>query len=223
MDGPGQGECTVRDIHVTATNFMDAGRAMIDWMCAQPEIAADHLAPRASSFGSFWGTQVASVDDRLQGCAVAYVCHEPGVNTLFNMSSPTFKLRYMYMTGYEDEEAFDAFAQTLTLRGVGASITCPFLVVAGEDDELSPIEYTYELLKEVKAPKELLLYQGEGHGLNTTTSSSLGPDAQTYIADWIADRLQGKTAPAQHRFVDMQGQVHVRAWNTQDGGVQFEP
>ncbi|HLI09628.1 MAG TPA: alpha/beta hydrolase [Ktedonobacteraceae bacterium] len=222
MDGPGQGECTVRDIHVTATNFMDAGRAMIDWLRAQPEIAADRLAIRAASFGSFWGTQVASVDDRLLGCAVAYVCHEPGANTLFNMSSPTFKLRYMYMAGYEDEEAFDAFTQTLTLRGVGATITCPFLVVAGEDDELSPIEYTYELLEEIKAPKELLLYQGERHGLNTTTSSSLGPDAQTYIADWLVDRLQGKPAPSQHLFVDMQGQVHARAWY-KDGASSSNP
>ncbi len=213
IDGPGQGECTVRDIHVTATNFMDAGRVLIDWMSQQPELDAKRLAVNGVSFGSFWGTQVAAADERLRGCAVAYVCHEPGANTIFNMASPTFKLRYMYMTGYEDEEAFDAFAQTLTLEGVGAKIGCPFLVVAGEDDDLSPIEYTYKLLHEVKSPKELLLYQGERHGLNTTTSSALGPDAQTYMADWLLDRLEGKPALSQHRLVDMQGQVRAQSWD----------
>jgi hypothetical protein len=48
---------------------------------------------------------VASIDDRVKGCAVAFVCHEPGANTIFNMASPTFKLRFMYMAGYEDEAA----------------------------------------------------------------------------------------------------------------------
>ena len=50
---------------------------------------------------------VASVDDRLKACVVRSVCHEPGVNTAFNMASPTFKLRFMYMAGFKDEGEFD--------------------------------------------------------------------------------------------------------------------
>ena len=45
----------------------------------------------------------------------------------------------MYMSGYDDEAAFDEFAKTLTLKGVASKIACPYLVVAGEDDELCPI------------------------------------------------------------------------------------
>ncbi len=212
IDGPGQGECTIRDIHVTATNFTDAGRAILTWLRVQPELDPERLAVSGVSFGSYWGTQVAASDERWKGCAVAYVCHEPGANTIFNMASPTFKLRFMYMAGYEDEEKFDEFAQSLTLRGVGERLRCPYLVVAGEDDDLSPIEYTYELLDEVKAPKELLLYQGERHGLNTTTSSVLGPNPQTYMADWLADRLNGKPLHSRRLVVDMQGQTQVSEW-----------
>ena len=36
---------------------------------------------------------------------------EPGQYAIFNMSSPTFKLNYMYMSGYDDEAAFDEFCQ----------------------------------------------------------------------------------------------------------------
>lgn len=212
IDGPGQGECNVRDIHVTATNFMEAGRAVLAWIRSQPELDPDLVAVYGVSFGTFWGTQVASIDDRLKGCAVAYVCHEPGMNTIFNMASPTFKLRFMYMAGYEDEAEFDAFAETLTLQDVGEKVTCPYLVVAGEDDDLSPIEYTYELLASIRAPKELLLYQGERHGLNTTSSSALGPNTLTYLADWLKDCLDGKPIASRHVLVDLLGQAHITSW-----------
>lgn len=209
IDGPGQGECCVRDIHVTATNFKDAGRAALAWMRAQPELDPDRIAIFGVSFGSFVGTQVASIDDRVKGCAVAYVCHEPGFRTIFNMASPTFKLRFMYMAGYEDEEEFDKFAETLTLKGIGEQIKCPYLVIAGEDEELSPMEYTYELLDTIKAPKQLLLYQAEKHGLHTTSSSALGPNWGVYIAEWLKDRLDGKPMESKNILVDLMGQTHL--------------
>jgi fermentation-respiration switch protein FrsA (DUF1100 family) len=209
IDGPGQGECCVRDIHVTPTNFMDAGRAALAWMRAQPELDPDRLAVFAVSFGSFAGTQVASIDDRLKGCAVAYVCHEPGFHTLFNMASPTFKLRFMYMAGYEDEDEFDKFAEKLTLQGVGEQIRCPYLVIAGEDDELSPIEYTYDLLNRIKAPRQLVLYEGEKHGLHSSSASALGPNWGVYIAEWIKDRLDGKRMDEKSIRVDLLGQTHL--------------
>jgi len=152
---------------------------------------------------------VASIDDRIKGCAVAFVCHEPGFNTIFNMASPTFKLRFMYMAGYENEDEFDKFVKTLTLEGAGEQIRCPYLVIAGEDDELSPIEYTYKLLNRIKAPKQLVLYQGEKHALHSTSSTALGPHWGVYIAEWIKDRLDGKPMESKSIMVDLLGQTHA--------------
>jgi alpha-beta hydrolase superfamily lysophospholipase len=209
IDGPGQGECCTRDIHVTATNFMDAGRAALEWMRGQPEIDPDRIAIFGVSFGSFWATQVASIDDRVKGCAVAFVCHEPGLKTLFNSASPSFKLRFMYMAGYDNEDEFDKFASTINLNGVGEKITSPYLVIAGEDDELSPVEYTYELLEKIGAPKELLLYQGERHALHTNSATALGPSWLGYMLDWLKDRLEGKPMESRYTLVDLLGQTHA--------------
>jgi fermentation-respiration switch protein FrsA (DUF1100 family) len=208
VEGPGQGECNVRDIHVTATNWLDAGRAILSWVRGQKEIDPDRIALRGQSMGSFWGTQIASIDDRLRGCAVQAMCHEPGLNTLFNMASPTFKLRFMYMAGYQDEREFDKFAQTLSLRGASEKIKCPYLAVAGEDDHLSPIEYTYDLLETISAPKQLLLYEGADHGVGNANSVALGPSTATFIAEWLKDRLDGKPVETKHMKVDAAGQVH---------------
>jgi len=206
IDGPGQGECCTRGIHVTATNFKDAGRAALDWLRRRPEIDPDRLLVYGISFGSFWGTQVAMVDGGLAGCAVAYVCHEPGGHTIFNMASPTFKLRFMYMAGIEDEEEFDGFAAGMTLDG--REVKCPYLVIAGEDDELSPIEHTYQLFDQVQTPKKLVLYQGERHAIGGP-AGGFGPNWLTLVAEWLRDRADGKPMSSEKVYVDVTGRQHV--------------
>ena len=206
IDGPGQGECCTRGIHVTATNFKDAGRAALDWLRRRPEIDPDRLLVYGISFGSFWGTQVAMVDGGLSGCAVAYVCHEPGGHTIFNMASPTFKLRFMYMAGIEDEEEFDGFAAGMTLDG--REVKCPYLVIAGEDDELSPIEHTYQLFDQVQTPKKLVLYQGERHAIGGP-AGGFGPNWLTLVAEWLRDRADGKPMSSEKVYVDVTGRQHV--------------
>jgi len=206
IDGPGQGECCTRDIHVTADNFKDAGRACLAWLRERPEIDPDRIATVGVSFGSYWATQVAMADDRLRGCAVTYVCHEPGAHTIFNMASPTFKLRFMYMAGYEDEDAFDRFAEGFRLDG--RDVRCPVLIQAGEDDELSPIEHTYELFDQIAQPKKLVVYQGERHAFSGP-AGALGPFWLTMVADWLQDRLDGKPMASERVLVDTTGRQHV--------------
>ncbi|MGH7904993.1 MAG: alpha/beta hydrolase family protein [Candidatus Binataceae bacterium] len=212
IDGPGQGECCVREIHCETANFIEAGRAALTWLREQPAIDSDRIAISAVSMGSFWSTQIASADEHLRGCAVAYVCHEPGLYTLLNAASPTFKLRFMYMAGYDDEEKFDGFARSMDLGNFAANIKCPYMAIAGEDDELSPIENTYRLMEQMTCPKELIVYQGERHSLHSTTSTALGPSPHTYIADWLADRLAAKPMESRRMFVDLAGQVQVTPW-----------
>ena len=37
------------------------------------------------------------------------ICLEPGGHTIFEEASPTFKKRFMYMSGFTDEAEFDEF------------------------------------------------------------------------------------------------------------------
>ena len=68
----------------------------------------------------------------------------------------------MYMAGYEDEAKFDRFAEGFRLNG--AEVKSPYLVLAGEDDELSPIKSTYQLFDEIHMPKKLVVYRVSGMG-----------------------------------------------------------
>jgi pimeloyl-ACP methyl ester carboxylesterase len=215
IDGPGQGEALVSgDIRVNATNWTDAGAAALDWLRRQPEIDPERIAVFGASMGSFWATQVAASRDDLRACAVVAVCHEPSGHAIFNMASPTFKMRFMYMAGFEDEDEFDRWTErALDLRPAVSSITCPYLAVAGEDDDLSPIEHTYDLMDLMPGPKQLVVYEGALHGLHGSPSTTLGPNPRTLAAEWIHDRLAGKPLESQHVFVDVSGNMHVEDWD----------
>ncbi|MCZ6564410.1 MAG: prolyl oligopeptidase family serine peptidase [Deltaproteobacteria bacterium] len=205
IDGPGQGESRERGIKVTASNCEDSGKAAFAYLSSRPEIDGGRVAIFGPSMGSYWGTRIVAAEPGFKACAVSGVNLEPGQYTIFNTASPTFKLNYMYMAGYEDEEAFDEFAQTLTLKGLASKVSCPYLVVAGEDDELCPIEYVYELLEEVKAPKVLRLYQGEKHSIRN-------PEARPFIIDWLKDRLNGKPMKSEKIYVEMSGKEVHSGW-----------
>jgi Esterase FrsA-like len=90
-DGPGQGECTYRDILVTPTNHMDAARAVYDWLSKHPNIDVNRSVIWSVSMGSFFGLQAAAaLGDKVRGAAVTFVCHEPGLFSLMNRSAPSF-------------------------------------------------------------------------------------------------------------------------------------
>jgi dienelactone hydrolase len=207
FDGPGQGESLTRGLWVTGTNFVDAGRAMFDWATVHPSLDAGRIGLAGVSFGSFWATQIAASIEELVACAIMLVLHEPGAKTAFESASPTFKSRFMYMAGYADEDAFDEFAGTMTLAGHAPTVSCPFLVVAGEEDDISPIEHTWSVLDRIPPPRELVLYQGERHGIGSGPAAALGPNRDELIAEWFVDRFVGRPMEDRLRYVTTSGAV----------------
>ena len=198
IDGPGQGETRERGITVTASNCEDGARAACAYLKTRPEIDSDRMAIYGSSMGSYWGTRMAAAEPGFKACAVAGVCMEPTQYTIFNTAAPTFKLNYMYMAGYDDEAKFDEFCKTLTLEGIAARIRCPYLVAAGEDDELCPIEFVYQVMDEATCPKVLYVYEGERHSIRN-------PAARTIIVDWLKDCLDGKPVASEKVYVESSG------------------
>ena len=208
-DGPGQGECTIREIFVTENNHMDAALAVYKWLVKHPHIDPKRIVLWGISMGSFFGLQAAAaLGSRIRGAAVTFVCHESGMNSLMDMSSPSFKMRFMYMAGYDDESKFDAFKKKFTLAPYAGKIKCPVLIQAGEDDELSPVEFSDALLAKIKPPKKFVVYEGERHAIGGNNPASyLGENWFTMLADWCLDRVEGRRAPNERVFINALGQA----------------
>ena len=87
------------------------------------------------------------------------VCHEPGFHTIFEEASPTFKMRFMYMSGITDEAEFDEFRKTHDLGGPRREDPRAVPLRGRRADELSPLEHTERLMKALQGPKRLVVYQ----------------------------------------------------------------
>jgi dienelactone hydrolase len=207
IEGPGQYESAVLGIPVSMPNWIAAGRAIMDWMAARPEIDPQRIGVVGQSFGSFFATISAAGESRYRACAVTATCLEPGCHTIFEEASPTFKQRFMYMSGYTDEAAFDEFRKTLTWEGQAEKIRIPYLCVAGESDELSPLVHTERLLKTLQCPKQLVVYQDSRHSVGNVPAAQLGPTPAVLVADWMNARLAGKPFNNERWFVEASGRI----------------
>lgn len=120
MDGPGQGMSNIRKIRVTHDNYERAASAVIDYLLTRPEVDPGGIVMFGNSMGSFWAIHTAASDSRIKAVATGASCF--GAKTaIFEQSSPRFKQVFMYMAGYDKEEAFDRDVAAYPAPGFG----CP--------------------------------------------------------------------------------------------------
>ena len=197
MDGPGQGSSNLKKIRAVKDNYERAGAAVLDAVLHRPEVDASKVAVYGISMGSYWSLRLASYDHRMAAVASGVACFNPN-NTIFTQSSPRFKQMFMYMAGIDNEEEFDALAQTMTVRGYMDKVGCPTLLVTGEFDPLCPLEDAIEVFDELTVPKEMWILENQFHPLwKIPNLGSL--DCHEYVLDWLGRRLSGKGLPTGHR------------------------
>jgi dipeptidyl aminopeptidase/acylaminoacyl peptidase len=207
IEGPGYWEAPVRGLYIDVPGWQEASREVMKWLLARPEVDADKIGMTGSSYGSFFSVVMLAGEPRWKFCTVHGTCYEPGGETIFNMASPTFKKRFMFMSGITDEKEFDDFRKTIDWRGYADKVTTPYLVVAGSADQLCPTHFTDAFLKALGGPRQLLLYQDADHGVTGSTAVAAGPDQEEFVLDWIRDRLEGKALDSQRWFVDVSGKI----------------
>jgi dienelactone hydrolase len=211
VDGPGQYEAPIYGVYFSTERWEAVGKLLVDWLETREEVDPERIGLSGTSFGSFFGTILTANEPRIRACAVMSVCHEPGCHTIFEEASPTFKKRFMYMSGITDEVEFDTFRKTITWERHTQNIRVPYLCVAGECDELSPIEHSERLVKSLGGPKQMVIYQESRHSVGNVPSANLGPFPPVLVADWLADRLAGKPFASERWFVRSNGQIDKTA------------
>ena len=212
VDGPGQGSCLARSISYDAARYGELGVSSYENLAARPEIDADRVMVWGLSQGSFWATQLAAAEPRYSACSVMYTCFDPHNTMMFASQSPTFRQKFMYMTGSDSFEQLQDRVEAMDVRPLSAKITMPYLVIAGEDDPLTDPQQTFDHLNHVPGPKELMFYTGEDHAPVTRGSGQLGPAVMVYAADWLADRAAGRPLTSQKITVDALGRRHAEPW-----------
>jgi dienelactone hydrolase len=211
FEGPGYWEPPLRGIYIDVPGWADCGKLVADWIAKRPELDVTKIGMTGVSFGSFFSAIMMSGDARYKACAITGTCYEPGGETIFNRASPTFKKRFMFMSGITDEHEFDTFRKTIDWNGYAQKVKGAYFVACGEYDQLCPLEYTEAFVKALGGPKQLVVYKGGNHSIAFTTASTDGPDPRKVQADWLAARIEGKPFTSERWVVDYDGSVAKNA------------
>lgn len=173
IDGPGQGESLRLRNFRSRYDYEVAGAAAYDYVADRPEVDPKRVAVIGYSFGGYFAPRIASIDKRYAACVAfgamwadvagwyrklrAGVADDPARN-----SHSTFQLKWVL--GTEDDEELIRVAEKFTLEEVGRNMTCPFLVLHGENDRLVPVSEAHTLFGQVGSKtKELVIFrQTEG-------------------------------------------------------------
>ena len=62
----------------------------------------------------------------------------------------------------------------------------------------------------MQGPKRMVVYQESRHSVGNVAAANLGPFPPSLVADWLADRVAGKSFPNEHWFVRNNGQVEKK-------------
>jgi hypothetical protein len=81
------------------------------------------------------------------------------------------------------------------------------LVVAGEADELSPLEHTERMIHAMGGPRQLVIYADSRHSVGNVPAANLGPFPPVLVADWLMARLNGKPLKSERWLVEPTGRI----------------
>jgi dienelactone hydrolase len=180
VDGPGQGE--VEYTLPIRPDWEVPAAALLDALCALPEIDAERVGVWGVSLGGYYSPRVASCDPRVKACiALAGPWNfGAGWNGLNELTRAAFRVR----SGSTDDEQARRRALELNLDGRAAQITCPLLVVAGRRDRIIPWQDAVRLTEEAGGPSDLLLLDEGNHGC-----MNVAQQHRPRSADWMALQL----------------------------------
>ena len=204
LDGPGQGESLTNGVTMTVDNYDDALKASIDWLVQQPEVDPERIVIMGSSMGSWWGTHALPKEKRIKALAANMPCLADK-SILINSAQPSFVNNLMFMTGIKEYDEIARYAESMNLDNIVDKIDIPYLIVTGENDELTTLEDTVAIYEKIPSTKALWVYQNEFH--------PIGPPANEWLnasLDWLQNVLDNKVEQGSRYqvFITKNGEYH---------------
>lgn len=189
FDGPGQGESLYyRGIHLTPTNYVDAVKAVIDFVKADPRVG-DKVALYGISFGGFLATQAAcALNDDISGLIVRGGTDKADDLTKHPWAGiPNFYLGgFLVKFGTEDAGLAGRLSTEMDCTADLHKITAPLLIIHSEEDPIQGTEGAQRIYNMVSSEDKLY---SEWPG-NTHCVDDQHDTVSSVAADWMAERLR---------------------------------
>lgn len=186
VDGPGQGETLRYRGLPSRFDYERPVGAALDYLQKRHEVDPNRIALIGRSFGGYYACRAAAFERRLRGCAIFGALYDGG--DLFD-TYPPIRNQLRWLTGARDLADARERLKAFTLNGVVEKISCPLLVLHGEDDHLVPAWHAQRTYDEARTEKRLVLYKrGEPGAIHCSYDGF--PYTIPTLFDWLADRLK---------------------------------
>jgi len=175
--------------------------ASVDYLETRSDVDPKRIGIMALSLGGYYAPRAAAFEKRFK-CAVAWgaifdygKCASDRIGGRGEPSVPGYAEHVNWVFGCDTIEDTLKVVKQMTLEGVADKITCPLLIVHGENDRQVPLwhaERTFEAA--VNSPGRELKICRLADGGAEHCGADNGPLVVDYMTDWVAEKLGGNCA-----------------------------
>ncbi|RRW40414.1 alpha/beta hydrolase [Pseudomonas luteola] len=201
IDQPGTGEAIrLHELKARYDSEHWASR-VVDWLETRDDIDPRRIGLEGVSLGGYYCPRAVAFEPRF-ACGVVWGANHDWrdvqkrrLEKEGSFPVPHYWEHVRWVWGGKDIEEFMQIAENVHLDGILDRIKVPFLVTHGEKDSQIPLKWahrTYEQL--INSPKRELKIFTEREGGVQHSSFDNSINAGQYIADWVAETLDGRLA-----------------------------
>ncbi len=199
VDHPGVGEALrLRGMYGGHDTEVSAG-ACVDYLETRADVDPKRIGMAALSLGGYYAPRAAAFEKRFKCCVAWGSVWDFGesvsrrlAGTGGEKSVPDWVDQLLWVFGKGTVEEAAAVAKKMTLEGVADKITCPLLIMHGENDRQSPLrnaERTFAAAVNSPNKKLKVFTLAEGGAEHCQADNhSMAVDCMT---DWVAEILGG--------------------------------
>ena len=172
--------------------------ASVDYLETRADVDPKRIGIMALSLGGYYAPRAAAFEKRF-ACAVAWgaifdyhACVSDRIGGRGEPSVPGYAEHVNWVFGCDKIEDTLKIVKQMTLEGIADKITCPLLIVHGENDRQVPLwhaERTYQAA--VNSPGRELKICRLADGGAEHCGADNGPLVVDYMTDWVAEKLGG--------------------------------
>ncbi|MBL0420184.1 prolyl oligopeptidase family serine peptidase [Ramlibacter sp. AW1] len=201
VDQPGTGEALRLQGLTARFDSEHWASRVVDWLEQRDEVDPKRIGLEGVSLGGYYCPRAVAFEPRF-ACGVSWGANhdwrdvqKKRLEREGDFPVPHYWAHVQWVWGAKDLPDFMRIAENVHLDGILDRIRVPFLVTHGEKDSQIPLKWahrTYEQL--VNSPKRELKVFTEREGGVQHSSFDNSINAGQYIADWVAETLQARTA-----------------------------
>ncbi|HTE15741.1 MAG TPA: alpha/beta fold hydrolase [Burkholderiales bacterium] len=197
IDGPGQGEALRLRNLPARYDYEAAGTPAYEFVAKRADVDPKRIAIMAYSAGGYYAPRAAAFEKRYAACVAwgpHYDYHAVWQERWAKMkadynSVATSHFQLPWVLGTPDMPSAMEKVKKFTLEGVAHKITCPFLILWGTQDKLTPRAVADTLYAKVGSKDKTLKVFDEDEGGAEHCQVDNRQVGTDYMADWLSARL----------------------------------